>query len=97
MNILIQTHDDIPNNIPNGFQYTVPDPIVYPYQWLWDSCYHAIVLSHFSVEDAQKELLSLSAEISKKMSSSEFCSWLDELRLRGFRIFFSFSCKIIAL
>ena len=43
----------------DGFQYTVPSPKTYPYQWLWDSCFHAIVLSHISVEDAKKELLSI--------------------------------------
>lgn len=41
------------------YQYTVPSPDVYPYQWLWDSCFHAIILSHFSLDDAKKELLSL--------------------------------------
>ncbi|MDE1975158.1 MAG: hypothetical protein KGI49_01465 [Patescibacteria group bacterium] len=43
----------------DGFQYTVPSPTAYPYQWLWDSCFHAIVLSHLSPADAKKELLSL--------------------------------------
>ncbi|HEX5429568.1 MAG TPA: trehalase family glycosidase [Patescibacteria group bacterium] len=42
-------------------QYTVPSPATYPYQWLWDSCFHAIVLTHFNAEDAKKELLSLVA------------------------------------
>ncbi len=42
-----------------GHQYTVPSPTSYPYQWLWDSCFHAIILSHWSTEDAKKELLSL--------------------------------------
>ncbi len=42
-----------------GFQYTVPSPTSYPYQWLWDSCFHAIVLSHLNIEDAKKELLAL--------------------------------------
>ena len=45
--------------IKDGFQYTVPSPTTYPYQWLWDSCFHAIVLSHISTSDAKKELLSL--------------------------------------
>ncbi|HCM43763.1 MAG: Trehalase-like protein [Candidatus Kaiserbacteria bacterium GW2011_GWC2_49_12] len=40
-------------------QYTVPSPQSYPYQWLWDSCFHAIILSHLSPEDGKKELLSL--------------------------------------
>ncbi len=41
------------------FQYTVPSPSTYPYQWLWDSCFHAIILSHFRNNDAKKEILSL--------------------------------------
>lgn len=45
----------------DGYQYTVPSPKSYPYQWLWDSCFHAIVLTHFSPEDAKKELLSLAS------------------------------------
>lgn len=40
-------------------QYTVPSPDTYPYQWLWDSCFHAIILTHFDVTDAKKEILSL--------------------------------------
>lgn len=41
------------------FTYTVPSPNTYPYQWLWDSCFHAIVLSHFELEAAKQELLAL--------------------------------------
>lgn len=44
------------------FQYTVPSPDSYPYQWLWDSCFHAIILSHFNLEGAKKELLSLTSK-----------------------------------
>ncbi|MBI4022108.1 MAG: hypothetical protein HY372_02030 [Candidatus Andersenbacteria bacterium] len=40
-------------------QYTIPSPTSYPYQWLWDSCFHAIILTHFSLADAKKELRSL--------------------------------------
>lgn len=43
-------------------QYTLPSPTSYPYQWLWDSCFHAIILTHFNTEDAKKELLSLVAK-----------------------------------
>lgn len=42
-----------------GFQYTIPSSDTYPYQWLWDSCFHAIILSHFSLPDAKKEIFSL--------------------------------------
>ena len=50
----------------DGFQYTLPSPTSYPYQWFWDSCFHSIVLSHFSCEDAKKELKSL---VSKQFSN----------------------------
>ena len=44
------------------YQYTLPSPDSYPYQWLWDSCFHAIILTHYNTEDAKKELLSLVAK-----------------------------------
>jgi glycogen debranching enzyme len=43
----------------DGNQYTVPSPDTYPYQWFWDSCFHAIVLSHFEPDAAKVELRSL--------------------------------------
>lgn len=43
----------------DGHVYTVPSPETYPYQWLWDSCFHAIAFSHFDVERAKTELRSL--------------------------------------
>lgn len=45
--------------VTKNLQYTVPSPDSYPYQWLWDSCFNAIILSHFSASDAKKEILSL--------------------------------------
>lgn len=48
--------------VQGQYQYTLPSPNSYPYQWFWDSCFHAIILSHFNVEDAKKELLSLIAK-----------------------------------
>lgn len=50
----------------NGFQYTIPSPDTYPYQWLWDSCFHAIILSHFNPADAKAEILSL---LSKQLQN----------------------------
>lgn len=41
------------------FQYTVPSPATYPYQWFWDSCFHAIILSHFDLTSAKKEVFSI--------------------------------------
>ncbi len=43
----------------NGHQYTVPSPSTYPYQWLWDSCFHAIVLAKFDPAAAMAELKAL--------------------------------------
>ncbi len=43
----------------DGHAYTVPSPETYPYQWLWDSCFHAIVLSLRDPEAAKEELRSL--------------------------------------
>jgi len=42
-----------------GLQYTVPSSDLYPFQWLWDSCFHAIILSHYDPEAAKEELLSV--------------------------------------
>lgn len=44
------------------YQYTLPSPDSYPYQWFWDSCFHSIILSYFNLDDAKKELLSLVAK-----------------------------------
>lgn len=44
------------------FQYTVPSEKSYPHQWFWDSCFHAITLSHFDIESAKKEILALVAK-----------------------------------
>lgn len=43
----------------DSFQYTVPSPRTYPYQWLWDSCFHAIILAYFKTDDAKAEIISL--------------------------------------
>lgn len=44
-----------------GYRYTRPAPHVYEYQWLWDSCFHAITYRWFDPEMAKAELLSLIA------------------------------------
>jgi len=43
----------------DGHMYTVPSPDAYPYQWLWDSCFHAIVLAKSEPEAAMAELRAL--------------------------------------
>lgn len=41
------------------FSYTIPSIHTYPYQWLWDSCFMAITMSHFDIPQAKAELRSL--------------------------------------
>jgi glycogen debranching enzyme len=42
-----------------GFRYTVPSGRVYPHQWFWDSCFHAIIYTHFDIGYAKDEIRSL--------------------------------------
>ncbi|MBI2144864.1 hypothetical protein HYU18_00920 [Candidatus Woesearchaeota archaeon] len=44
-----------------GHTFTIPSPYEYRHQWLWDSCFHAIVLRHFDINAAEGELKSLLA------------------------------------
>lgn len=41
------------------FRYTLPSAEHYPYQWLWDSCFHAIIYAHLDPGMARAELLAL--------------------------------------
>ena len=50
----------------DGNQYTIPSADHYPYQWLWDSCFHAIVLARYDMESAKAEIQSL---LSKQFSN----------------------------
>jgi glycogen debranching enzyme len=41
------------------YNFTCPSPTKYKWQWFWDSCFHAIALSHLDPRQAREELLSL--------------------------------------
>lgn len=41
------------------YTFTVPAVRCYPFQWFWDSCFHAIVWTHFDIERAKDEIRSL--------------------------------------
>jgi hypothetical protein len=51
----------------NGRDYlfTIPSAGVYPFQWFWDSCFHAIVWASLDRERAQEELRGLLAVQTK--------------------------------
>ncbi|MFH1176698.1 MAG: trehalase family glycosidase [Acidobacteriota bacterium] len=41
------------------YDFVCPSLGTYPFQWFWDSCFHAIVLSHFDLDRARAELRTL--------------------------------------
>lgn len=44
-----------------SYDFVCPSHAVYPFQWFWDSCFHAVVLSHIDIDRAESELTSLLA------------------------------------
>lgn len=43
------------------YDFVCPSTGTYPFQWFWDSCFHAVALSHIDVARARAELRSLLA------------------------------------
>ena len=43
---------------PDGSGFCVPNPTTYPWQWLWDSCFHAVVWTRLGDDRGWKELAS---------------------------------------
>ena len=41
------------------FNFSVPSLAGYPFQWFWDSCFHAIALTHLDQEQAKAEIKTL--------------------------------------
>ena len=41
------------------YAFSVPSPRSYPWQWYWDSCFHAIVRARFDPAGARAELETL--------------------------------------
>ncbi len=41
------------------YSYACPSTQTYPYQWFWDSCFHAIAWTHLDMEQAKEELRTL--------------------------------------
>jgi glycogen debranching enzyme len=41
------------------FDFSCPSSVTYPFQWFWDSCFHAIALSHIDIKKAEAEIVSL--------------------------------------
>ena len=45
--------------VRSDYKYISPSTHHYTHQWFWDSCFHAIVLSHFDLELAKNEIRNL--------------------------------------
>ena len=43
------------------YDFVCPSMGTYPFQWFWDSCFHAVALAHFDVERSRIEIRSLLA------------------------------------
>lgn len=41
------------------YDFTCPSHITYPFQWFWDSCFHAIASSHVDPALGEREIISL--------------------------------------
>ncbi len=48
------------NIVQNGdYFYSCPSQGTYQHQWLWDSCFHAIIWTYYNLENAKRELQTL--------------------------------------
>lgn len=54
--------------------YTVPNQAVYPFQWLWDSCFHALVWLRLGEADRARSEL---AHLFRTQTSSGFVAHVD--------------------
>ncbi len=57
-NDLISEATDILKNNQVG-SYTVPSKLLYPHQWLWDSCFISVGLRHIDIDRARAEIMHL--------------------------------------
>ncbi|MEV0223930.1 trehalase family glycosidase [Streptomyces sp. NPDC050704] len=69
----------------DGFAYdfTCPSPSSYPFQWAWDSCFHAIALARTDISRARAELESLLHGVDAEGFLPHMLLWQDDLRVRA--------------
>jgi hypothetical protein len=58
---LLEANTRVARQNGTSYRITVPSPGAYPFQWFWDSCFHAIVWSRFDRARAADELRALLA------------------------------------
>lgn len=57
------------------FVYICPSPAVYHHQWLWDSCFHAIVMARFDGALAKAELRTLLTQVQHDGFLPHLTNW----------------------
>jgi glycogen debranching enzyme len=62
------------------YDYVCPSPDTYPFQWFWDSCFHAIVLSRLDPDRAVTELRTLLANQHPDGFVSHMTLWQSDPR-----------------
>lgn len=62
------------------YEFTCPSPASYPFQWAWDSSYHAIALLHVDTRRARAEISSLVSAVTPTGFLPHMVLWQDELR-----------------
>ncbi|HKH31500.1 MAG TPA: hypothetical protein VKA45_10635 [Gaiellaceae bacterium] len=65
------------------YTFSVPSPQAYPFQWFWDSCFHAITWARFDAERAAEELRSLFAWQGRDGFMPHVIFWNQELARRN--------------
>ncbi|WP_378742250.1 amylo-alpha-1,6-glucosidase [Nocardia brasiliensis] len=65
------------------YDYTCPSPDSYPFQWYWDSCFHAIALTHLDPQRARAEIISLLRGADLGGFVPHMLLWQDDLRRRA--------------
>lgn len=64
---IVRAREIFENNLQKGysvwkhesFEFISPADVEYVYQWLWDTCFHAMVLSNFDVAWGRREIATL--------------------------------------
>ena len=68
---------------PVAYDYTCPSTQTYPFQWNWDSAFHAIALARYDPQRAQAEISSLLAAKQPSGFLPHVVLWQEEFRTRA--------------
>lgn len=65
------------------YVYVCPSPSIYPHQWLWDSCFHAIVMARFNPELAKAELETIVSLVRSDGFIPHLTNWSNPIAFAG--------------